>query len=71
MPDENVLTGGFNEGGVNVLYGSSSGLTTAGSQWLRQGVGSLPGTPEDFDYFGSALAMWSAPERNFLPLVVR
>lgn len=42
-------------GAVNVLYGSSSGLTSAGSQQFWQGAGGVAGTPEPGDSFGSAL----------------
>jgi hypothetical protein len=41
-------------GGVNVLYGSSAGLTAVGDQWWSQDV--LPGDPGAGDGFGQALA---------------
>ena len=60
-------------GGVNVLYGSSGGLSTTGSQWFDQSTSGLPGSAEAYDRFGGALAiLWSAPEHDiYLPLVVK
>jgi FG-GAP repeat len=43
-------------GAVNVLYGSASGLTGAGSQLFDQGSPGVVGTAENGDRFGSALA---------------
>jgi hypothetical protein len=43
-------------GAVNVVYGSSDGLTGAGSQLLRQGAGGVASSAETDDAFGSALA---------------
>jgi hypothetical protein len=42
-------------GAVNVLYGSGSGLSSAGNQQFWQGAGGVAGTPEPDDEFGSAL----------------
>lgn len=42
-------------GAVNIIYGSGSGLTAAGNQFWRQGVGGLLGTAENSDYFGYSL----------------
>ena len=48
---------GFQDAGVvQVLYGSASGVATPRNQLIRQGSNETPGTPEDFDYFGWALA---------------
>jgi FG-GAP repeat protein len=44
-------------GAVNVLYGSPSGLTALGSQYLEQGAGGLLDSPEPGDRFGTALAV--------------
>lgn len=49
-------TGAVNAGQVHVLYGTASGLSTAGRQLWRQGSGGLIGATEDFDFFGSTLA---------------
>ena len=59
-------------GAVNVLYGSSFGLSAAGDQLWYQGSGGLQGTAETGDRFGYALA--AIPEVVYevhLPLVLR
>jgi hypothetical protein len=43
-------------GGVNVLYGSSAGLTANGSQLWHQDAPGVPGSNELYDTFGAALA---------------
>jgi hypothetical protein len=43
-------------GAVQVLYGSASGLTSAGNQYWQQGAGGLPGSLKTGDQFGTALA---------------
>lgn len=43
-------------GTVTVLRGSGSGLTSAGSVKLRQGLDGLPSTPGQFEGFGTFLA---------------
>jgi FG-GAP repeat protein len=45
-------------GAVNVLFGSASGLTGTGSQFLEQGAGLLD-SAERLDYFGSTLTAGS------------
>ncbi len=46
---------GLNDGVVHVIYGSSSGLSSAGNQlWSQDGAGVL-GTASDYDEFGHAL----------------
>jgi hypothetical protein len=68
------LTGTL-EGYVNVVYGSSNGLTVEGSHGLQQGpgdLGDLPGWPENVDYFGYALVILAPPRHTvYLPLVMR
>jgi hypothetical protein len=44
-------------GSVNVLYGSTGGLVTAGSQRWTQNSPGIGGTAEQADHFGSALAV--------------
>lgn len=39
-------------GAVNVLYGSSAGLTATGDQLWRQSSRGVPGSPRDEDFFG-------------------
>ena len=46
----------FRTGAVTVLFGSDAGLTTTGSQTLRQGGSGVAGTAEGGDGFGSSLA---------------
>ncbi len=46
----------INAGSVNVLYGSASGLVTAGNQSFSQ-TGEVAGSPEPHDRFGAALAV--------------
>ena len=43
-------------GAVNVLYGSGSGLTSAGDQMWYEGHNGLGGSPEVGDWFGQAVA---------------
>jgi disulfide bond formation protein DsbB len=42
-------------GGVNVIYGSASGLTPAGNQWWNQAVPGVLDAPERDDLFGRSL----------------
>jgi FG-GAP repeat len=44
-----------NAGAVNVLYGSSTGLTASGDQFWHQNVTGIADTAEQFDYLGSSL----------------
>ncbi len=43
-------------GSVTVLYGAADGLRSADSQGLTQRSAGVPGSPEEQDYFGGALA---------------
>jgi hypothetical protein len=45
----------YSAGGVGVLYGSASGLSTDRRQWIDQETPGVPGTSESGDSFGSAL----------------
>jgi hypothetical protein len=45
-----------NAGGVNVIYGSAEGLTSAGNQFWSQDSPGIAGAAEQRDVFGSALA---------------
>jgi hypothetical protein len=47
----------LNAGAVSVLYGSAGGLTTSGGQLFHQNSPGVPGTAEEFDFFGDALAV--------------
>jgi hypothetical protein len=44
-----------NAGAVNVIYGSSDGLTSDGNQFWSQGSSGIQGAPEAGDEFGSVL----------------
>jgi hypothetical protein len=71
VPAEDIDSA-WDAGGVNVLYGSSAGLSTAGSQWFHQNLSGVIGSAELHDGFGSALTIWSTPQRaTYLPLLLR
>jgi hypothetical protein len=55
VPLEDV-GGVANAGAVNVLYGSSTGLTATGDQFLHQDSSGVNDTAEAGDFFGSSLA---------------
>lgn len=46
----------FNAGGVNVLYGSASGLSASGNEFWDENTPGIQGTMETNDDFGEALA---------------
>lgn len=54
VPREDVL-GSTDAGAVNVIYGSSTGLSTLDSVWYEQ-RGGVSGSLEDDDHFGAAVA---------------
>jgi len=54
-PDEDIEPT-TNAGAVNILYGSSSGLTATGNQIWYEGYNGLGGSPETGDWFGYALS---------------
>jgi hypothetical protein len=54
VPFEDV-SGQQDAGAVNVLYGSSTGLTFAGDQLWHQNSSGVPGAAEAGDHFGKAL----------------
>jgi hypothetical protein len=57
-------------GAVNILYGSASGLGTANAQIWDQSTAGVPGDPEEFDYFGEALAVGDFDADGFADLAV-
>jgi hypothetical protein len=57
-------------GAVNVLYGSTNGLTGSGSQLFRQGASGVAGTAEAGDEFGSSLAAGDFDNDGFADLAV-
>jgi hypothetical protein len=44
------------QGAVNVIYGSATGLSSTGNQFWHQNVSGVPGVGENWDHFGIALA---------------
>ena len=65
-------SGVTNAGMVNVLYGSSSGLTAAGDQLWYQGMDPTFGTgaPQRDDLFGSSLSAWNFGNGDERDLVI-
>jgi FG-GAP-like repeat/FG-GAP repeat len=59
-----------NAGAVNVLYGTASGLTGAGSQLFTQNSSGVPGGSEPGDGFGDALAVGDFDGDGFADLAV-
>jgi hypothetical protein len=57
-------------GAVNVLYGSSAGLTGSGSQQFTQDSAAIPGTAAPFDFFGGSLAAGDLDGDGFADLAV-
>jgi hypothetical protein len=55
VPNEDVV-GTIDGGGVNVVYGSMTGLITAGNQWWTQDSPGIGDAAEPSDWFGSAAA---------------
>jgi FG-GAP repeat len=47
---------GEDDGGVHVIYGSATGLTSAGSQFWSQDTAGIPGVADSPDSFGASLA---------------
>jgi hypothetical protein len=57
-------------GAVNVLYGSSDGLSAMGDQMWYQDSPDVEGTPREFDEFGFALATGDFDGDGYLDLAV-
>ena len=57
-------------GAVTILFGSASGITTAGAQTLFQGSGGIAGSAEAFDNFGESLASGILANDDLADLVV-
>jgi len=57
-------------GAVNVLYGSTTGLSGSGSQLFFQGGGGVTDVAEPFDSFGAALAAGDFDNDGFADLAV-
>ncbi len=71
VPDEDIGNVD-NAGGVTMLYGTSSGISFIGSQWLKQGASGLPEHPDAKDHFGFSLAIWQSakPYPSYLPAMM-
>ncbi len=59
-----------NEGAVNVIYGSASGLTAAGNQFWTQDSPGILDSADPFDRFGHALAAGDFDRDGFTDLAV-
>ncbi len=59
-----------NEGAVNVIYGSASGLTAAGDQFWTQDSPGILDSADPFDRFGHALAAGDFDRDGFTDLAV-
>ncbi|GMU65006.1 MAG: hypothetical protein AMXMBFR36_12800 [Acidobacteriota bacterium] len=68
VPLEGVT--GTDEGAVEVIYGSATGLTGAGSQLFAAGQGGVLGTPGDGDTFGWSLAVADFDADGFADLAI-
>src|SRR6185503_10360710 len=67
---ERVGDDGIGAGAVNVLYGSSSGLTSSGDQFWTQDSAGIESGAENNDAFGSALAAGDFDKDGFADLAV-
>ncbi|MFC7481273.1 M4 family metallopeptidase [Luedemannella flava] len=67
-----IGTEGFSSsaGGVGVLKGTSSGLTTTGRAWLTQNTTGVPDAAEAGDRFGAALAIGDLNRDGYADLAV-
>jgi FG-GAP repeat len=69
VPDEDV--GATSDAGaVNVLYGTSGGLTATGSQQFWQGAGGVAGAAEAFDNFGWTVSAGDFKGNGFVDLAI-
>jgi hypothetical protein len=69
VPNEDV--GATVDGGAfNILYGSGTGLTTTGNQTFTQNDSQIPGSSEEGDTFGAAIAAGNFDGANGADLAV-
>jgi hypothetical protein len=64
------VSGSFLAGAVNVLYGSTDGLTGAGSHYFTQNTAGVGSSAENGDFFGFALAADDFDHDGFADLAV-
>ena len=64
------IDGAADAGSVNVIYGSSGGLTSAGSQFWHQNVANVKDVAEFGDRFGAALASGDFNHDGFADLAI-
>ena len=57
-------------GGVHIIYGNSSGLSTTGDQLFTQDSTGIQGVAEDADFFGEALAVGDFDGDGYADLAV-
>ena len=67
---DEVLGNGRSQGAVNVLYGGPDGLTALGSQWWHQNVSNVPGSAENHDWFGGAVAAGDLNRDGYADLAI-
>ena len=56
VPWDDAESGRYNDGSINVIYGTSNGLTSV-DDFFHQGTANVSGNSESADQFGSALAV--------------
>lgn len=66
----NEDTSGDNAGYVNVLFGTSSGLTGSGDQSFSQDSSGIAGSTEDDDHFGYSLAVGDFDNDGYADLAI-
>ncbi len=71
VPREDINASGINDAGsINIIYGSTFGLSDATNQSFHQNTTNLLGTAENSDQFGDVLAVGDLNNDNFDDLVV-
>jgi F5/8 type C domain/FG-GAP repeat len=70
VPSESIGTSIPQAGAVNVIYGSSSGLTASGNQIWTQDSPDIKNGAEPFDWFGKALAAGDFNKDGFSDLAI-
>jgi len=69
-PTEDLLGDDIDVGVLHVLYGSTMGIVTTGSQYISQDSGRLPGNTEQGDQFGSSLVVGQFGRSAHLDLAI-